>query len=611
MPAKRLVPSILLAVAALAAAPAPVLAEETAPEPAEKPEKGEKPEKLKEEVRREVLDEVRRELDKARQEIRDEVAYVEGTEDARNYDAKALKELKQAVNLLQLHGYFRLRGDLFNRADLGRGADASGNTLFPTGTSDYLGAANMRLRLNPVLRISDDLAIYAQFDVLDNVVAGENPFIEPFFDATTGSRLLSSRITGQAIQVKRLWAEVETPIGQLSFGRKGLHWGEGLFYNDGNCLDCDYGNTFDRLQLTAGPFLHHLVTIAVDSLSEGVTSQNDPTLALYGQWGVPRDLQQLDDALRFSIAVQRTLAPQELRRRVDDGEWVVNYGALVAYRTQHSTTPALEQAGAGATTPAAGIVKIDAHLVEIDVYAQVLHRKLRLATEWAGVTGSFADIPGMTATGASLLGQPLDLLQGAGVVRGQYSLLKQDSLLVGVDVGLASGDKAPGMGARPGRKGSAADGSAARGDIDGRQFCTTACSDRDVTNFRINPDFRIDQLLWRNLFTTITDAWFARGEVRFKPGGRASGGGDDDGFELSGALVYSQAIFASSTPNGTSPLGLELDASVTYTSKDRFFAALVAGFLLPFDGLNNPLLADDAGSAKLGQVYRGVLGVSF
>jgi uncharacterized protein (TIGR04551 family) len=611
---------LLLALAALAARaeekPAEPAAEEapaTSPAPAPTPlapppaKPVERSDRLKEEVRREVLDEVRRELDKTRQEIRDEVAYVESAEDARSYDARQLKELKQTVNLLQLHGYFRVRGDLFNRADLGRGADASGQALFPTASgTDYLGAGNMRLRLNPVLRISDDIALYAQLDVLDNVLLGANSLLEPYFDATTGAQLLSSRTAGDAISVKRLWAEIETPVGQLAFGRKALHWGEGMLYNDGNCFDCDYGTTFDRLQLSAGPFLRHVVTLAVDSVSEGPSSANVPAVGLYGNYGVPVDLQTDDDAWRLSVAVTRNLPPAELRRQLDDGRVVVNYGALFAYRFQETASAEASQIPPGAITGNA--VNVGAHLFELDLYAQLHYRKFRLSTEWAGLKGSYDNI----LAGPNQLRQSLDLLQGAGVVRSQLALLKQDAMLVGLDFGIASGDTAPGMGARPGRPGSAADGSAGKGDIDGRQFCTTsACGDRSVTNFRMNPDFRIDQLLWRNLFTTVTDAWFLRGEVRFKPGGRASGGADDDGFDISGALVYSQAVFSSSTPGGASPLGIELDAAITYTSKDRFYAGLVGGFLLPLDGLNNPLLTGDDGTAKLGQVYRGIVGVTF
>ncbi len=335
----------LLLSAALLAAPA-LRAEEAAPEPEQtdaapapaspapaKP--GEKGDRLKEEVRREVLDEVRRELDKTRQEIREEVAYVEAAEDARNFDARQLKELKQTVNLLQLHGYFRMRGDLFNRGDLGRGTDPAGNTLFPTAAgTDYLGAGNMRLRLNPVLRISDDIAIYGQVDVLDNVTVGNNPLIEPYFDPGIGAQMLSSRVAGDVMSVKRLWAEIETPIGQVAFGRKGLHWGEGMLYNDGNCLDCDYGTTFDRVQLSAGPFLRHVVTVAVDAISEGPTTAQVPGIGLSSNYGVPVDLQTNDDAWRFSVAVSKNQTPAEIRRQLDDGRWVLNYGALFAYRFQ-------------------------------------------------------------------------------------------------------------------------------------------------------------------------------------------------------------------------------------------------------------------------------------
>lgn len=561
----------------------------------------------RDQIRREVLDEVRRELDRTKEEIRDEVSYVESEADARNYDARELRELKQSVNFLQLHGYFRGRGDLFHNADLGRGPDPTGATLFPDpqGT-DFLGTANFRLRLNPVLRISDDIAVYAQIDVLDNIVAGANPLQEPFFDATTTAPVLQNRIGGAPVSVKRVWAEIDTLFGQIAFGRKEAHFGLGMVYNDGNCLDCDYGTTFDRVQLTFGPFLgRHLVTAAVDVLGSGATTADSASLALYGNYAQPFDLQRLDDAYRFSLQFGRVTPPEVVRERLARGEWVLDYGLLAAYRTQGYQDPGFTRVGEAKTQPD-GLSKIDAQLFEGDVFAQFLWRKLRLGTEWAIFGGSIEN----RLAGGQAISQSLDLLQWAGVVRAQYSFLKQDSLLAQIDVGVASGDKAPGMGSRPGRPGSGPDGNTERGDIDGRQFnCTAAgCSDNTINNFRMNPDFRIDQILWRNIYVTITDAAFARAEVRFKPGGRASGGGDDHGFEFSGAAIYSQALYSESTPQGgSSPLGIELDAAVTYTSPDRFFAGVIAGFLFPLEGLNGPGDRD----ASLAQVYRLILGTTF
>ena len=601
--------------------PESTAAETDAPVPPAKPvadEPGEtpaaRPDRNREELRREVMEEVRRELARSRQAMRDELSFVEASEEARVHDARQLKELKQVVNLLQLHGYWRMRGDMFRRADLDRGPDAANQQLFPRSpSSDNLSAGNMRLRLNPVLRLSDQLTLHGQFDALDNVLMGSAPLVEPYFDGTTGAQLLTNRVRGEAVQVKRVWAEVETPVGQLAFGRMGLHWGEGLLYNDGNCLDCDYGTTFDRIQLKTGPFFRHVVTVAADSIATGATTNDLFDTATSGRYGVPVNLDGADDAWRYSVAIERRFTPAEARRKLDDGGWVLNYGLLFGYRSQSSVVPALEQVGASGYLKDTTTSSIDAQLFELDLHAQLLVGKLRLSTEWAGLQGGYGNIVGNPdASTARLLGLPVDLLQGAGVVRGQWASLDKDALLIGGDFGIASGDSAPGMGARPGRAGSGPGGDTAVNDIDGRQFCTSSgCSDRAVNNFRVNPDFRIDQLLWRNLFTSITDAWFARAELRYMPSGRSSGGGEDDGLEVGGALVYSQAIFDGSTPGDGKPLGIELDASVSYTARDRFYVALIGGFLLPLSGLNNPLLAGDDGSAKLGQVYRGVLGMTF
>ena len=53
-------------------------------------------------------------------------------------------------------------------------------------------------------------------------------------------------------------------------------------------------------------------------------------------------------------------------------------------------------------------------------------------------------------------------------------------------------------------------------------------------------------------------------------------------------------------------IGVELDGAVTYTSRDHFFAAVVAGILFPMGGLSNPNGPDTSNATA----YRGVLGVT-
>lgn len=612
MRAHRILPLFLLAGVLASPAIAHAQADEDTLEPTEEPRRP--PMDLRnnrartEELRQELLEEVRRELERTREELREEVGFLENEADARAWDAEQLRELREAVNLLQLHGYYRMRGDMYHRLDLGRGADPAGFELFPRpqGTP-YNTTANMRLRLNPILRISDSITLKTQFDVLDNVVLGSNPLSMPFYDPYTPAAVLSSRTAPGFINVRRVWAEVDTAVGVLAFGRQPLHFGEGMVWNDGDCLDCDFGTNLDRIQFTAGPLLGgHRFTLGVDMLASGATTRDIPALDLWGGYGQPFQTQELDNAYRFSLQVSRLTPPQEIRQRLDRGDWVFNYALLAAYRFRHSAAPALETLDPD-VAPSQTLAKIDASLWEANGWGQVLRGRLRLATELAGV---FGGIENRIAGGEVFQGQSLNFLQGAAVLRGQYAFLRQDALLAGLDLGWASGDRRPGMGARPGRPGSGPDGNTAEGDIDGRQFeCTPAgCPDNSVTNFRMNPDFRIDQILWRNLFTRITDAYFARGEVRYKPGGRPSGGGERHGLELSGAVIYSHAVFPASAPGNAGPLGVEFNASVTYTSQDRFFAGLVYGALLPMSGLNNPTTGQDA---SLAQIFRLIGAVTF
>ena len=68
---------------------------------------------------------------------------------------------------------------------------------------------------------------------------------------------------------------MSTPVGILRFGRMGSHWGLGMLRNDGNCLDCDFGDTVDRVQFVTEPFAGFYVTPMIDFNAEGVSSDAD------------------------------------------------------------------------------------------------------------------------------------------------------------------------------------------------------------------------------------------------------------------------------------------------------------------------------------------------
>jgi len=202
----------------------------------------------------------------------------------------------------------------------------------------------------------------------------------------------------------------------------------------------------------------------------------------------------------------------------------------------------------------------------------------------------------------------VSFLQFGGALQFDYSMLAADALQFGVDAGAASGDKgAFGFGARPYRNGSgdlngcgsapSVAGSsspcfyraAGRGDIDGSHidFPTNGASHGRVNNFVFNRDFNVDMILFRNLISSVTSSWYLKPSMRWRPTGRKSGGGDDSGFELLLSAMYAQAWYKENTPGLHKPLGLELNAGITYDTSDRFHVGLAYGLLIPFSGMGN------------------------
>jgi uncharacterized protein (TIGR04551 family) len=102
--------------------------------------------------------------------------------------------------------------------------------------------------------------------------------------------------------------------------------------------------------------------------------------------------------------------------------------------------------------------------------------------------------------------------------------------------------------------------------------------DHFIRNFRFNPAYRVDLILWRDLLGNVTDAWYLKPALRYDI---------LEGLSLKLAVIYSQAMYASSTPNTRHrPLGLELDTTIQYASDDGFNAWLSWGALRPLDGLD-------------------------
>src|SRR5438094_2672603 len=391
------------------------------------------------------MEEVRRELQKTKDEVKQETAWVEQDSQARVQDSEAVESLKQRRNLFQPHGYLRMRGWFFNTARLGRRPVPAGNFLFPgtfigTGNNSQ-SDANFRFRFEPTLAVSEDLSIYFQADILDNILLGSSPATDAYLDPFTPLSLLANRRGAGTVNVKRVWGRVNTQLGELLFGRMGYHWGLGILHNDGNCLDCDYGDTYDRIAFAPREIKGHTFTLMFDLLAKGAGTTGE-----FGELGRSVDLDTLDDGYRLGLSVTRLDSPEVVKRKLDAGQWVLNYGLLLDYRTQGWDTVVTTNVNnvttlAQFTSLRGTVVKRDAKFYQPDIFLSLKRRKWRLDLE---VASSIGNVGNRTSRDVDIatnpqLTQPLSFLQLGGALQTDVALLPADALLVGVEAGAASG----------------------------------------------------------------------------------------------------------------------------------------------------------------------------
>lgn len=604
-------------------------------------------EEVKAELREELLQELKDDLGSQATGQGQSDPSAENWESATSGDSWAEEEWKweesatPELNFLEFDGYFRFRYDMFNNLDLGTYYRNTNNTEDPSDDIQYgpfapgfapvtplcntdigqrptgdpddgdfvpgtdscannvntgrtIGGANMRLRLEPTLNVYEDIQIKAQVDILDNLVLGTTPdtlLSNPNAPLSVLSNGQVAPVDGfnsvwtDSIRVKRVWAEVMTPLGQLRVGRMPNHFGMGITNNDGRGLDTDFGDTVDRILFATkiGDFY------VIPSFDWAVTG---PTSAIRAQpFGQPFDRDQRDDADQYMLTIVRRDTDDEIKRKLENDDYVLNYGARVAGRFQ-ALDAATFFTGSDVEDQATTtqILERDAQLLLYSVWFRFIRRNLTIEAEHAGVWGSIGN--SATSGDFSTTAQDIEVAQFGGSVRLEYRLLS-NALKLELLVLAASGDSAPGWGLQP--LGNPENVSRP-GVWDGSQIQGT---DNRLTNFAFDPDYFIDLIFWRQLVGSVTDALVFRPSIQY------------NFTEALGArldIIYSRAMTAESTPSGAfnrddgtlSPLGtadqnlaVEGDVKLFYDSKDGLHAWLQYGMLIPLGGLDTEVQVED------------------
>jgi len=526
------------------------------------------------------------------------------------------QETKQ-LQLFQLRGYFRLRADLFHNGNLGmfdgRGfkapfytpvSEARNNTGLPVNPSmsctgreklavaggsvgdreldegcqaKTLAGANMRLRLEPTINVGEQVRVRMQLDVFDNLVLGSIPASESqgagsapltLFQNSQAPPVAGQNSTTASILVKRAWAEVDTPVGPLHFGRMPVHWGLGMLANDGSCWDCDWGDNSDRIMFSAN-LAGYTLAMGYDFASNGPTSLSVQDRVTYG--GQAIDLEQLDDLSQWFWVVGRMDPEAVVKDRVDRGQMVFNYGLYLVWRKQdfdyqtYSQT-AVPVATADKPTLAGAFLERHGWTLMPDLWCKLMWKKLEIEFEGLFIGGRIGNVSDEIKSDA------YTILQYGWVLRSSYKVL-DDSLSFGLEVGMASGDQAE----------------PANADVDRRRYSPLGLNgpngsridaDGSLREFRFNYDYHVDLLLFREILGTVSNAVYFKPWIQYLI---------VDSFGARLDALYAMTHEPVGYPGNSRNLGIELDLDIFYRNiEEKFSAGLAYGVMFPLGALDRP-----------------------
>jgi uncharacterized protein (TIGR04551 family) len=566
-----------------------------------------------------------------------------------DWEEKTLNEnIKPALRTLELKGYFRTRMDYMRNLDLGTAqfnsirSSWNGSSNVPPamfwggeGNSE-LSSANMRLRLDPTLNLSETVQIHARLDVFDNVLLGGTPDSFPglvqnpssplsLFSASSNPPQAGVNGPWSSLAVKRVYGDVLLPFGRLRFGRMGSNFGLGLLSNGGDDDQADSGDNADRL-LFLTKLSGHVVGLGWDFAAEGPFGAGGGNGAAQpyraGEGRQFYDLAQRDDVDQYVAVVAKVDRGEALQRLLLEGKTSRNYGAYLVYRSQaydfptewygsnyNGSFPGMRATDEGGHSPI-GAVRRDAQATIASLWFRQQNKRYRVEAEAVtiqGQVGSFATNPADAGNAAV---ENIEIAQYGMALESAYKLAK-DKLTVGLNGGYASGDNYPRWGLRPGTgqvAGSERDvgdtrqfGCAAPGENNTEANCSTAL-DKTINNFRFDPSYRVDQIMFREVIGGITDAWYVKPHLSYALNPYSN---------LKAAAIYGQAIHAASTPGNETPLGVEIDLGFDLKLKNRFGFSLDYGLLFPMAGLNFKVPQGETVTASTAQRLMGTFMLRF
>jgi uncharacterized protein (TIGR04551 family) len=520
------------------------------------------------------------------------------------------------------HGLFRFRPELLLGGDLGQGTSGVPSPLGLDAGADEdastLAWASVRLRYEPSILIGESVGVHLGLDVLDNLILGST------HEAAGGDVAFGLHGDGQApassgtfgwkdaLTVREAYGQwLAFDMVDLRLGRMADHFGLGILRNDGACADCDFGSVVDRVA-AAFTLSGFRIEGSWEFSAVGVTTET--AFENERNAGQPKDLGQDDDVTTYTVKVGRmpvTAQEKAERSKLLDEErgWAFDWAVYTQLTDQpmssleQTTTTSVECApsetlGNGQPVLDYDCVRLyprDAFFWRPGLWFEARHRpafghEVRIAAEASALIGSIAHPQRLFEE------DELEAKDFFGFGLAAELEWRRDTLVYGLELGLATGDDGPFVGVLDGNNvvDPEDDGFATNDDIR---------KNRTINAFYFHRDYHVDLILFRQVLGAVTNAFYVKPWVSadvLKT--------DDMTFSLRFDLLYALAVEPDGTPGEGRHWGVEADGRASLAFQSGFSASLALGGFLPLDALQNPLTGASADPAM---ALRALLGWSF
>lgn len=527
--------------------------------------------------------------------------------------------------IIEVHGYFRTRAELFHNFSLNRHS----SSVVPGGDAQYLwpvpldqtyggiggapgqnanvcgsyatpkdpcqdrteSGANLRFRLNPEIHISDNLRILSQIDLLDNLVLGSTPDSYAMQPGSSGTRVGTGYVP---LQYNGGYAPVNyAPYGFMSTTQGPPTAGVNGWTNSIAVKRAwgEYMTPVGQLRFGRMPQQWGLGIVA--NAGDGIDSDYQSTvdrimfitgiksIDLYfgGAWdfvstgptnanpfdvygGQPYNTCNLCNVNEWVAFITHRTNPEIQRQRLARGDLVLNGGLYTAYRSQYvDLGPSSTNAN---NTPWTA-----------DYTGNTNNNNLEPRQAWALIPDAWVQLLWrkfrFEAEAVTVQGQ-IGYLTGLNtnvnnpVSIHQYGVATQTELRAVEDkLDLQFGfGWASGDAYAYNNSSSGAYGALQPSQTGVQPEFSNGGQASPISTFRFHPDYRIDLIFWRNIMSRVEGAYYFRPSVDYDFIRHADG----EKFGGGGAVIWSRASEFEQTPGHKRDLGVELDLQVYYQSKD-------------------------------------------